>query len=47
MFTAVYDEVLQTVKVYEGQNGDGELADYLDSMWFAWAAYFPDTELYE
>ena len=47
MFTAVYDEILQTVKVYEGKNGDGELADYLDSMWFAWAAYFPDTELYE
>ena len=47
MFTAVFDETLETVKVYKGSDATGELADYLDAMWFAWAAYFPDTDLYE
>jgi hypothetical protein len=46
-YTTVYDSVLQTVKVYEGAGDAGELADYLDVMWFAWAAYFPDTDLYQ
>ena len=46
-FTAVYDSRLETVRVYKGSEGSGELADYLDAMWFAWAAYFPDTDLYQ
>ena len=47
LFTAQFDEDLETVKIYKGEDNSSELADYVDAMWFAWVAYFPDTDLYQ
>ncbi len=49
---AVYDQNLDIVRVFERED-DGEVtsvdglqpAHHFDVMWFAWSAYFPDTEL--
>ncbi|PIQ67755.1 hypothetical protein COY25_03715 [Candidatus Uhrbacteria bacterium CG_4_10_14_0_2_um_filter_41_7] len=43
--TAVYDESLDTVYVYTSDPEVKILADFMDVMWFAWSAHFPDTEL--
>ncbi len=49
---AFYDESLEAVRVYkreenvEPTNTEGlETADYFDVMWFAWSAFYPETEV--
>lgn len=41
--TARWDERLATARVFSGEGDD--LADFLDSMWFAWYAFYPTTEI--
>ncbi|MGH3948906.1 MAG: DUF3179 domain-containing protein [Pseudonocardiaceae bacterium] len=40
---AVWDDKLDTARVVRGDGG--EQADFLDAMWFAWYAFYPDTEV--
>ncbi|MDV6013597.1 DUF3179 domain-containing protein [Haloechinothrix sp. LS1_15] len=41
---AEWDEGLATARVWELGNGL-ETADFMDAMWFAWFAFYPDTEV--
>ncbi|MDZ7687894.1 MAG: DUF3179 domain-containing protein [Halobacteriales archaeon] len=40
-YVAVYEEPLDTARVER----DGELLPAFDAMWFAWAAFYPDTHV--
>jgi len=49
---AIYDENLEVVRVYKRESFEKpvsvtglETADYFDVMWFAWVAFYPETEL--
>jgi len=41
--TAIYDESLDAVRVFDEF---GELVNTFDVMWFAWVAFYPQTEIY-
>ena len=51
---AFYDDALDAVRVFKRQANtepatyEGlETADHFDVMWFAWAAFYPETQLLE
>ena len=65
VFTALYDEILDTGYVFRGRTsadaqidgagpynvswsgGDAlELVNAFQAMWFAWAAFYPETAVY-
>lgn len=44
---AIYDNELDIVKVFLKENGSIEpINTHYDAMWFAWYAFYPQTELY-
>lgn len=44
---AVYDESLDTVRVFRNSEDSEELVNTFDVMWFAWVAFYPETEVFE
>jgi len=42
---AIWDDRLATARVLRRR--DGRPADFFDVMWFAWYAFYPDTEVIE
>jgi len=44
---AMYDEDLDTARVYMEEDGELIFVNSYDVMWFAWYAFFPETMVYE
>ncbi len=45
-FTARYDEALDTGFIFQG-GPDGEPLNAFEAMWFAWAAFYPESEVHD